>query len=168
MLSDLTQLLAIETRLQQLLMSEVTAAFAALHLHANDSPRINGVRQHTSAFLPTAYAVSSPAQHGVNKQPLHARRLCLFPDSHTLCSDGSHAAKKADWSAVIGDVFQAVVKLLPAHSAQHAMLVCQQWHNSVTHGLLELRPRILNLQNIAVRYRTFKLKLEFQIRYYVK
>lgn len=86
-----------------------------------------------------------------------ARRVSLFSDLHAASAKqletAQHpgAGQEAWWSAVVGDVFQAVVERLPAHTAQHAMLVCRQWHDSVTNGLVCLRPRALRLNCISSR-----------------
>lgn len=85
-----------------------------------------------------------------------ARRVSLFSDLHTVskqleAAQNPNAPQAASWSAVLGDVFQAVVERLPAHTAQHAMLVCRQWHDSVTNGLVHLRPRALRLNCIRSR-----------------
>ncbi len=85
----------------------------------------------------------------------------LFQDSSTASSKQGHqseatseAEKQAAWSAIVGDLFQAVIEHLPAHTAQHAMLVCRQWHDSVTNGLVCLRPRTLRLDCINSRSAT--------------
>lgn len=85
-----------------------------------------------------------------------ARHVSLFSDLHTASAkqlETQHpgADQEAWWSAVVRDVFQAVVERLPAHTAQHAMLVCRQWHDSVTNGLVCLRPRALRLNCISSR-----------------
>lgn len=129
-------------------MEKVTAAFAALQLQAADPSEPKEQLQDAAV---SSYATFSPVVSRKQLQPCQARTVCLFSDAHNSHSHVSDEGRVADWSAVTADVFQAVVHSLPAHCAQHAMLVCQHWHNSVTHGLLELRPRILNLHNIAVR-----------------
>ena len=126
-------------------MSDVTAALAALYLHPQSD-----VQDLTSTSGPASFTLTSPTQH-CQPKAFASRPVCLFPETEDACSHVSHAASKAEWSTVIGDIFQAVIKHLPAHTAQYAMLVCQHWHNSITHGLLQLRPRILDLHNIAVR-----------------
>ena len=123
-------------------MAEVAKALASLQLdHQN------------AAFL------LSPS----HRQPRHtSATLCpvrLFPEgpSVTDAITGnkaeivSDANKEAAWNSIIGDLFQAVVEHLPAHTAQHAMLVCRQWHDSVTDGLVYLRPRALRLDCIHSR-----------------
>ena len=132
-------------------MSEVTAALAALQLNAARATHHN--MSHSSTARP--FALTSPTTSGQQKA-FSSRALCLFLDPQTAVSQAahshfSHAVRTSDWSALIGDVFQAVIGFLPAHTAQHAMLVCHQWHNSVTHGLLQLRPRILNMHSIVDR-----------------
>ena len=126
-------------------MSDITAALAALYLHTQPDDQ-----SLTSTSSPASFTLTSPTQH-CEPKAFASRPVRLFPDTKDACSHVSHAASKAEWSTVIGDIFQAVIKLLPAHTAQYAMLVCQHWHNSVTCGLLQLRPRILDLHNIAVR-----------------
>ena len=124
-------------------MSEVAAALAALALDA---------AKPLDAPFPIVPKFSNP-------YTFSDKRLCNFytyydsspqyTDSHV--SPVAILGSSADWSALIGDVLQAIVKHLPAHAAQHAMLVCRQWNASVTHGLLQLRPRILNLHSISIR-----------------
>ena len=82
-----------------------------------------------------------------------ARHVSLFPDLNRASAQQLETAQQpeASWSAIVGDLFQAVVERLPAHTAQHAMLVCRQWHDSVTNGLVCLRPRALRLNCISSR-----------------
>ena len=79
--------------------------------------------------------------------------VSLFPDLHRASAKQPETADQpeASWSAIVGDLFQAVVERLPAHTAQHAMLVCRQWHDCVTNGLVCLRPRALRLNCISSR-----------------
>ena len=82
-----------------------------------------------------------------------SRPVSLFPCLHGASAKQLEAAQhpEASWSAIVGDLFQAVVERLPAHTAQHAMLVCRQWHDFVTNGLVCLRPRALHLKCISSR-----------------
>lgn len=81
-----------------------------------------------------------------------ARHVSLYPDLSRAAKQPEPAQQpEASWSAIVGDLFQAVVERLPAHTAQHAMLVCRQWHDSVTNGLVCLRPRALRLDCISSR-----------------
>ena len=101
----------------------LTSPRSVRHTHTS---RIPGVSPRTSLFTQAT-------------QPL--REVAQLPD----------ADREAGWSAIVGDFFQAVVEHLPAHAAQHAMLVCRQWHDSVTNGLTCLRPRGLRLDGITSR-----------------
>lgn len=82
-----------------------------------------------------------------------SRHVSLFPHLHRASAKHLETAQQpeASWSAIVGDLFQAVVERLPAHTAQHAMLVCRQWHDCVTNGLMCLRPRALRLNCISSR-----------------
>ena len=128
-------------------MADVAQALAALHLPrevAND------------------YFLSSPRQQDLHNRRTTSRAISLFSDGldeqhatpavHVCKSEAvSEADKQAAWSAIVGDLFQAVIEHLPAHTAQHAMLVCRQWRDSVTNGLVCLRPRALRLDCINSR-----------------
>ena len=121
-------------------MKDVAQALAELHLSSSGtrdcfvSPRSTAPR-HQSGTLPASHHIS------------------LFPDLHRASAKQLQTATyyEASWSAIVGDLFQAVVERLPAHTAQHAMLVCRQWHDCVTNGLVCLRPRALRLNCISSR-----------------
>lgn len=130
-------------------MTDVVQAFAALHLPKEASD---------DCFL------SSPRHYRLQHSSSSLRATSLFPHSdqpaaagkYLLASEGTtQADRQAAWSAIVGDLFQAVTEHLPAHTAQHAMLVCRQWHDSVTNGLVCLRPRALRLDCINSRYACF-------------
>lgn len=121
-------------------MKDVTQALADLDLSGSNtgdsfvSPRHRAPR-HQSDTLPASC------------------HLSLFPRLHRASVKQLETAQhpEASWSAIVGDLFQAVVERLPAHTAQHAMLVCRQWHDCVTNGLVCLRPRALRLNCISSR-----------------
>ena len=121
-------------------MEDVAQALAELELSSSRtgdyivSPRGSALR-HQSGTLPAS------------------RHISLFPDLHRASAKQLETAQccEAAWSAIVGDLFQAVVARLPAHTAQHAMLVCRQWHDCVTNGLVCLRPRALRLNCISFR-----------------
>lgn len=130
-------------------MADVAQALAALHLPqeiANDcflsSPRQHHLQHRRTSSHATSCSLFSD---GLDKQ--HATSAVDLCKSDTV----SEADKQAAWSVIVGDLFQAVIEHLPAHTAQHAMLVCRQWHDSVTNGLVCLRPRALRLDCISSR-----------------
>lgn len=128
-------------------MAEVAQALAALHLPKHPAD---------DCSLP------SPKHLRLQTTALSFRATQLFPDTIADCQSSlvlqpcipdavSEADKQAAWGAIVGDLFQAVIEHLPAHTAQHAMLVCRHWHDSVTDGLEYLRPRALRLGCINSR-----------------
>ncbi len=126
-------------------MVDVVESLAALHLPQNPADD---------------WFSSSPRQRHL-QHSTSSSAISLFQDSSTASSKQGHqseatseAEKQAAWSAIVGDLFQAVIEHLPAHTAQHAMLVCRQWHDSVTNGLICLRPRALRLDCINSRSAT--------------
>jgi len=131
-------------------MVDVAESLAALHLPQQP---------------PDDWFLSSPRQRHLQHSGTSSSAVSLFQDSSTAnkfasAKQGhqseatSEAEKQAAWSAIVGDLFQAVIEHLPAHTAQHAMLVCRQWHDSVTNGLVCLRPRALKLDCINSRSAT--------------
>lgn len=131
-------------------MVDVAASLAALHLP----------QQPADDWL-----LSSPRRRHLQHSGTSSSAISLFQDSSianqsTISKQGhqskatSETEKQAAWSAIVGDLFQAVIEHLPAHTAQHAMLVCRQWHDSVINGLVRLRPRALRLDCINSRSAT--------------
>ena len=130
---------------QSFTMTDVAQALADLHL--------------TSSTINDCFWTSpqgSRLRHPHSTPPA-VRHVSLFPELHRASARQLETARHpeahqaASWSAIVGDIFQAVVENLPAHTAQHAMLVCRQWHDSVTNGLVCLRPRALRLDCISSR-----------------
>ena len=131
-------------------MVDVAESLAALHLPQQPADD---------------WFLSSPRQRYLQHSGTSSSAKSLFQDSSTASQIASsnqghqsratsEAEKQAAWSAIVGDLFQAVIEHLPAHTAQHAMLVCRQWHDSVTNGLVCLRPRALRLDCINSRSAT--------------
>ena len=131
-------------------MVDVAESLAALHLPQQPADD---------------WFLSSPRQQHLQHGCTSSSAVSLFQDSSTANQSASSqqghqseatskAEKQAAWSAIVGDLFQAVIEHLPAHTAQHAMLVCRQWHDSVTNGLVCLRPRALRLDCINSRSAT--------------
>jgi len=131
-------------------MVDVAESLAALHLPQQPADD---------------WFLSSPRQRHLQHSGASSSAVSLFRDSSNAnqfasSQQGHHseatseAEKQAAWSAIVGDLFQAVIEHLPAHTAQHAMLVCRQWHDSVTNGLVCLRPRTLRLDCINSRSAT--------------
>ncbi len=130
-------------------MVDVAESLAALHLPqqtADDwclsSPRQRHLQRGGSSSAVSLFQDSSTANQFASSQQGHQSEAT------------TEAEKQAAWSAIVGDLFQAVIEHLPAHTAQHAMLVCRQWHDSVTNGLVCLRPRALRLDCISSRSAT--------------
>lgn len=44
-----------------------------------------------------------------------------------------------------------VVGKLALHDVQTTLLVCREWHDGFANGMVSLRPRVLKLQQLAVR-----------------
>ena len=40
---------------------------------------------------------------------------------------------------------------LALHDMQTALLVCREWHDGFANGMVSLRPRVLKLQQLAIR-----------------
>ena len=105
-----------------------------------------------------AFALS-PRKRSEHHPALALRRVGLF--SAATADTGSKAVAPATehvaavhkdgWNAITGDLFQTVIEHLPAHTAQHAMLVCRQWHYSIVSGLVHLKPQVLRLDSIQCR-----------------
>ena len=109
---------------------------------------------HLSSSKGDAFHLNSPPGSSCRPRfstPVVSRQLSLFSKPEPNTDPPPEAGKTAAWNAIVGDLFQSVVENLPAHTAQHAMLVCRQWHDSVTNGLICLRPRALRLNCITSR-----------------
>ena len=44
-----------------------------------------------------------------------------------------------------------VGKKLALHDVQTTLLVCREWHDGFANGMVSLRPRVLKLQQLALR-----------------
>lgn len=44
-----------------------------------------------------------------------------------------------------------VVGKLALHDVQTTLLVCREWHDGFANGMVSLRPRVLKLQQLALR-----------------
>ena len=73
------------------------------------------------------------------------------PFSRSMLLIAQAGLPAAAWAEVPFDIMREVVGRLSPHDVQTTLLVCREWRDGFTHGVVALRPRVLRPRQLAER-----------------
>lgn len=102
-----------------------------------------------------AVRMSGATRLSLSQQPPQAKVKHLIRQFDPHCA--SHPPGQlppAKWMDVPFDIMREVVQRLAVHDVQTTLLVCREWHDGFSNGVVSLKPRLLKLEELAYRLDT--------------
>ncbi len=99
-----------------------------------------------------AISMSGAMRLSLSQQPPQANVKHLIRRFDPHCA--SHPPGQlppARWMDVPFDIMREVVQRLAVHDVQTTLLVCREWHDGFSNGVVSLKPRLLKLEELAYR-----------------
>ena len=100
-------------------------------------------------------SMSGATRLSLSQQPPQANVKHLIRQFDPHCA--SHPPGQlppAKWMDVPFDIMREVVQRLAVHDVQTTLLVCREWHDGFSNGVVSLKPRLLRLEELAYRLDT--------------